>query len=190
MRAPYSAKTLLASPFFFVEQGQLMFTWRLAVVALEAMTLYDKLKLGGKGRQVYRMLTQHITRDSSGLSLARRKDVTCFLRWIMSMIPDATIQACYQSAAGGNALEKRVSSVILNMYQSTGIEKEDGWKQSLENHAKLDEIRRLSNKKFDESHDVYRGLALAEDYSRPTKREEYQYVSGVMGRDGDSGRKR
>ena len=28
---------------------------------------------------------------------------------------------------------------------------------------------------------MYRGLALAEDYSRPTKREEYRYLSGVMG---------
>ena len=97
------------------------------------------------------------------------------------VIPDATIQACYQCAAGGKALEKRVTSVTLNVYQSTGIETEDGSRQSLENHAKLDEIRRLSNKKFEESHDVHRCLALAEDYSRPTKREEYQYVSGIMG---------
>ena len=97
------------------------------------------------------------------------------------MIPDATIQACYQCSAGGKALEKRVSSVILNVYQGTGIEKEDGSRQSLENHAKLDEIRRLSNKKFEESHDVQCCLPLAEDYSRPTKREEYQYVSGIMG---------
>ena len=66
------------------------------------------------------------------------------------------------------------------MYQSTGIEKEEGSRQSLENHAKLDEIRRLSNKKFGESHDVHRGLALAEEYSRPTKRGEYHYVSDVM----------
>ena len=106
---------------------------------------------------------------------------TFFFRWIISVIPDATIQACYQSAAAGQALEKRVSSVILKVYQSTGIEKEDGSRQSLENHAKLDEARRFSNKKFDESHDVHRSLALAEDYSRPTKRVEYEYVSGVMG---------
>ena len=86
------------------------------------------------------------------------------------MIPDATIQAWYQSAAGGQALEKRVSSVILNVFKSTGIQKEDGSRQSLENHAKLDE-----------SHDVYRSMALEEGYSRPTKRGEYQYVSGVMG---------
>ena len=96
----------------------------------------------------------------------------------MSVIPDATIQACYQNAAGGKALEKRVSSVILNRNQSTGIKKEDGSRHSLENHAKLDEIRWLSNKKLEESHDVHRGLALAEDYSRPTKRGEYHYVSG------------
>ena len=94
-------------------------------MVLEALTSYDKLKLGDKGLQVYLMLMQHIARDNSGLSLARKKDADCFLRWIMSLIPDATIQACYRSATGGKALEKGVSSVILNVYQSTGIEKAD-----------------------------------------------------------------
>ena len=76
---------------------------------------------------------------------------------------------------------KRVSTVILNVYQSTGVEKEDDSRQSLENHRKLDEIRRFYNKKFEEGHDVHRNLASAEDYSRPNKREKYQFVSGVMG---------
>ena len=66
------------------------------------------------------------------------------------------------------------------MYQSAGIEKEDDSRQSLENHGKLDEIRRFYNKKLEEGHDVHRKLASAEDYSRPNKRGEYQYVSGVM----------
>ena len=57
----------------------------------------------------------------------------------------------------------------------------DGSRQSLENHGKLDEIWRFSNKKFDEDHDMHGNLALAEDYPRPTKRGEYQYASGVMG---------
>ena len=153
IRAPSSAKHLLAN-LFVRTAGQLMFTWSLAGVALEALTSYDKLKLGDKILHVYRMLTQHIARDNSGLSLARRKDATCFLRWIKSVIPDATIQECYQSAAGGKALEKWVSSVILNVYQSIGVEKEDGSRQSLENHAKLDETRRFSNEKIAESYDV------------------------------------
>ena len=34
----------------------------------------------GKNLEVYRMLMQHVARDNSGLSLARRKDATCFLR--------------------------------------------------------------------------------------------------------------
>ena len=88
------------------------------------------------------------------------------------MIPDNTIQACYQSAVGGKVLEKRVSSVILIVYQSAGIEKDDGSRQTLENHAKLDEIRRLSSKKFDEIFDVHCSLALAEGYSRTKKRRE------------------
>ena len=54
-------------------------------------------------------------------------------------------------------------------------------RQSLENHRKLDEIRRFHNKKFEEGHDVHRNLALAEGYARPNKKGEYQYVSGVMG---------
>ena len=71
-------------------------------------------------------------------------------------------------------------TVILNVFQSTGIEKEDDSRQSLENHRKLDEIRRFHNKKFEEGHDVHRNLALAECYARPSKKGEYQYVSGVM----------
>ena len=78
-------------------------------------------------------------------------------------------------------MERRVSTAILNVFQSTGIARGDGSRLSLENHGKLDEKRRFSNKKFGEYQDVHRNLALAEDYSRPTKQREYHYVSGVMG---------
>ena len=63
-------------------------------------------------------------------------------------------------------MERRVSAVILNVYQSTGIEKEDGSRLSLESHMKLDEIRRFYNKKFEEKHDVHRNL-------KPNKKGEY-----------------
>ena len=43
------------------------------------MTLGEKLKLGDKGLHVYRMLTQHVARDNSGLSLARRNRCQLFL---------------------------------------------------------------------------------------------------------------
>ena len=92
----------------------------------------------------------------------------------MSVIPDATIQACHQNATGNKALEKKVSSVILKVYQSNGIEKADDLRQFLENHAKMDEIRRFYNKQFDDGHDVHCALALAEGYSEHTKRGKYQ----------------
>ena len=69
----------------------------------------------------------------------------------------------------------------MNVYQSTGIEKEDGSRQSLESHRKLDEIRRFYNKKFEEKHDVHRNLASSGEYLKPNKKGKYQYVSGVMG---------
>ena len=78
-------------------------------------------------------------------------------------------------------MERTVSTVILNVYQSTGIKKEDGSRQTLESHGKLDEIRRFYNKKFEEGYDVHRNLALVGDYSKPNKRGEYQHVSGLMG---------
>ena len=84
----------------------------------------------------------------------------------MSMMSDSTILACYQRASGSKTVEKRVSTIILNVYQSTGIEKEDGSRLSLENHRKLDEVRRFYNKKFEEEHDVHRNLASPEQYSR------------------------
>ena len=37
------------------------------------------------------------------------------------------------------------------------------------------------HKKFEEGHDVHCNLARAEEYAKPTKRGEYQYVSGAMG---------
>ena len=180
MRTSSSASPLMANPFFRTA-GQLMFAWSLLGIELETLTSYDKLKLGGKNLEVYRMLMQHVARDNSGLSMARRKDATCFLRWTMSMMTDSTILACHQRAIGSKTLERRVSTVILNVYQSTGIEKEDDSRQSLESHRKLDEIRRFYNKKFEEKHDVHRNLAPPGEYSKPNKMGEYQYVSGVMG---------
>ena len=87
----------------------------------------------------------------------------------MSVIPDITLQACSQKVIGNKAIERRVSAVILNVCQSTGIAKGDGSRQSLENHGKLDENQTFSNKKFGEDHDVHHNMALAEDYSQTTR---------------------
>ena len=181
MRTPSSALPLMANPFVRTA-GQLMFAWSLVGIELEVLTSCDKLKLGNKKLEVYQMLVQHVARDNSGLSLVRRKDATCFLRWIMSVMTNSTVQACHQKAMGSKTMERRVSTVILNVYQSTGIEKDDDSRQFLESHGKLDELRRFHNKKFEEGHDVRRNLALFECYARPNKKGEYQYVSGVMGK--------
>ena len=82
MRTSSSASPLMANPFVRTA-GQLMFAWSLVGTELETLTSHDKLKLGGKNLEIYQTLMQHIARDKSGLSLARRKDATCFLRWIM-----------------------------------------------------------------------------------------------------------
>ena len=117
MRTPSSALPLMASPFVRTA-GQLMFAWSLVGIELEVLTSRDKLKLGNKNLEVYQMLVQHVARDNSGLSLARRKDATCFLRWIMSVMTNNTVQACHQKAMGSKTMERRVSTVILNVYQS------------------------------------------------------------------------
>ena len=93
-------------------------------IVLEELSSHDKLKLGNKSLEVYQMLVQHIARDNSGLSLARRKDATCFSRWIMSIMTISTVQACHQKAMGSKTMERRVSTIILNVYQSTRIPRE------------------------------------------------------------------
>ena len=97
------------------------------------------------------------------------------------MMSDTTVQTCHQRATGSKTKERRVFILIISVYQSTAIARGDGSRQYLENHGKLDELRRFSNQKFGDGRDVHRNLALAEDYSRPTKRGKYQYVSGMMG---------
>ena len=53
----------------------------------------------------------------------------------MSVMTNSTVQACHQKVMGSKTMEKRVSTVILNVYQSTGTEKEDDSRLSLENHG-------------------------------------------------------
>ena len=178
LRAPSSAKPLMTNPFARTE-GQLLFTWCLAGVSLEDLTWCNKLKLGDKGLHVYRMMTQYVARDDSGLNLVRMKDATCFLRRIISLMPDAAIQARYQKATKNRKLENRVSIIILNVYQNAGIEKDDYSRQSLENHAKIDETRTFSDKQLD-SHDGHCAITEAENYCKPSKQGEYHYFSGVM----------
>ena len=60
-------------------------------IKLEELTSHDKLNLGNKSLEVYQNLVQHVARDNFGLSLARRKDATCFLRWIMSVMTNSTV---------------------------------------------------------------------------------------------------
>ena len=99
----------------------------------------------------------------------------------MSLITDTTVQMCHQKLKRRKTMERRVFTVILNVYQSTGIEKDESSRQSLESHGTLDEIRRFYNKKFEEGHEVHRNQARAEEYAKPTKRGEYQNLTGVMG---------
>ena len=121
--------------------------------ALEDLTSCDTLKLGGKDPLVQDAV---FCSRCFGMSPARKKDATCFLIWIMSVIPDAVNIACYQKATKKGAFKNRVSSIILNVYQNAGIGKDDNSRQSIKNNAKIDEHRRFSNKKPDSSHDVLR----------------------------------
>ena len=57
-----------------------MFAWSLVGIELETLNSHDKLKFGEKSLEIYQTLMQHVARDNSGLSLARRRDATCFLR--------------------------------------------------------------------------------------------------------------
>ena len=79
MRTPSPALPLIAN-LFVRTAGQLMFAWSLVGIELETLTSHDKLRLGSKHLEIYQMLTQHVARDNSDLSLARRKDATYLLR--------------------------------------------------------------------------------------------------------------
>ena len=129
MSTPSSALPLMANPSFRTA-GQLMFACSLVGIELETLTTHDKLKLGGKNLEVYQVLMQHVARDNSVLSLARRKDATCFLRWIMSVMTDSTIQACQRKAIGSKTMERRISADILNVTPEYRNRK-GGWLQAI-----------------------------------------------------------
>ena len=111
MKTPSSALPMMANPFVRTA-GQLMFAWSLVGIELEVVTSHDKLKLGNKSLEVYLTLVQHIDRDNSCLSLARRKDATCFLRWIMSVMTNSTIQACQQTVMGSKTMKRTCTRAL------------------------------------------------------------------------------
>ena len=78
--------------------------------------------------------------------------------------------AGHQNAKKGVGFRYTSLGHIFDRCQSVGIQKKnDQFTDSLENHAKIDKNRRLSNKKYDSSHDVHRPLMRTKDYSIPSK---------------------
>ena len=65
------------------------------------------------------MLAHYMVRDDIG----KRKDAEYTVGWIVSFIPDSTIWTCHLTTSKKKAIKNRVSSVILDVYQSEGTEK-------------------------------------------------------------------
>ena len=78
MRTPSSAPPLMANPFIRTA-GQLMFAWSLLGIELETLTSYDKLKLGGKNLEIYRMLMQHVAKGQLRLESGKKERCNLFL---------------------------------------------------------------------------------------------------------------
>ena len=119
MRAPLSAKLLMTNPFTRTE-CQLLVAWCQARVSLQDLISCNTLTLGDKGIHVYRMMTLYAAGEHSGLSLAGRKDATCFMRLIMSVILD----------------------VLFSSWLPEGKEEQGIGKQSIEHHSECVPLRR------------------------------------------------
>ena len=81
--------------------------------------------------------------------------------------------ACYQKATKNRALENRVSSINLNVYQNAGMEKDDDSRQSPGNLAKFMRSEGSRTRIFDSSHVVHRAMIEADGYSKSSNRGEY-----------------
>ena len=81
-RTSSSASPLMANPFIRTA-GQLMFAWSLLGIELETLTSYDKLKLGGKNLEVYRMLMRLLV-----ARLESVKEERCYLFLEMDNVDD------------------------------------------------------------------------------------------------------
>ena len=59
------------------------------------------------------------------------------------MTPSLLPESDEKQGVGEHGLERHPK-----VYQNAGFEKDDDSRQSLENHSKIDKLRRFSNKKF------------------------------------------
>ena len=121
-----------------------------------------------------------ISRDDSAIAWAKRKDVLCFVRFVVDRIPTPLLGECIKTIRqGGVDVERNFLRALLELYQDMPLAIPNKELNDMESYRRLEEVRRYSNKELKVSRELIEAVRGQKDYKTLGKLKSFQYVSGI-----------
>ena len=123
-----------------------------------------------------------ISTDNSAIAWAKRKDVLCFVRFVVDRIPTRVLEECIKTIRqGGVDRERNFLRALLELYQDMPLLIPSKEPNDMESYRRLEEVRRYSNNELKVSQESIEAVRGQKDYATLGKLKSFQYVSGIPG---------
>ena len=124
-----------------------------------------------------------IIQEGMAVACAKRRDVLCFIRFLIEHISVPALKTCVKMLRDGDERAKALLLLaLLEMHQSKPMRVNMKEPEELEPMRKIDEIRRFSNKELRHTKESMGALPKSSEYCGPIKKKSYSYVSGIIGK--------
>ena len=124
-----------------------------------------------------------ISRDSSAIAWAERKDALCFVIIVVDRIPTPVFEECINTIRQGGVDRERIFlRALLELYQDMPLLIPTKESNDIESYRRLEEVRRYSNKELRVGPESMEAVRDLKDYATLRKLKSFQYVCGITAR--------
>ena len=181
MRTAPRIHALMAVPYLRTEL-QLRFAWCMMGLTREEYDSEERKR--SKEEKVFLMtnLRDLIIQEGAAVACAKRRDVLCFIRFMIEQISVPALNTCVKMLREDDERAKALLLLaLLDMHQSKPMRVNMKEPEELEPMRRIDEIRRFSNKELRLTKESMGALPKSSEYCGPIRKKSYSYVSGVIG---------
>ena len=123
-----------------------------------------------------------ITQEGAAVACEKRRDVLCFIRFMIEQISVPVLNTCVKMLREGDErVRALVLLALLDIHQSKPMRVNMKEPVELEPMRKPDEIKKFSNKELRLNKEYMGALPKSTEYCGPIRKKSYSYVSGVIG---------
>ena len=181
MRTTPRIHALIAVPYVRTE---LQLRFARCMIGLTREEYDSEERKRSKEEKVFLMTSMRdlIIQEGMEVACAKRRDVLCFIRFMIEQISVPALNTCVRMLREGDERAKALLLLaLLDMHQSKPMRVNMKEPEELEPMRKIDEIRRFSNKELRLTKESMGALPKSNEYCGPIRKKSYSYVSGVIG---------